>query len=63
MCMIENNTVVDTRPDSASGNASRSGFGVLASFQSEVEVHGNQLASNPVPLGAVTNSQISAART
>ncbi len=62
MCMIENNTVVDTRPD-ASGDASRSGFGVLASFQSEAEVHGNQLASNPVPLAAVTNSQISAART
>jgi hypothetical protein len=61
-CMIENNTVVDTRPDS-SGDASRSGFGVLASFQSEAEVHGNQLAANPVPLGAVTNSQISAART
>ncbi len=59
--MIEKNTVCDTRPD-ASGDPSRSGFWLLESFHSEAEVHGNQLAANPVPLGAVTNSQISAAR-
>ena len=62
MCTIERNTVIDTRPDSASGNASRRGFGVLASFQSEAEVRANELGANPVPMGAVTNSEIRAIR-
>jgi hypothetical protein len=59
-CMIEHNTVVGTRPDVASGNPTRRGFGVLASFQSLADLRGNQLASNPVPMGAVINSQIAA---
>jgi Right handed beta helix region len=59
-CMIEHNTVVGTRPDIASGNPTRRGFGVLASFQSLADLRGNQLASNPVPMGAVINSQIAA---
>ena len=58
MCMFEHNTVVGTRDDSAGGNASRRGFGLLASFQSEADVHDNQLAANPVPIGTVTNSYI-----
>jgi Right handed beta helix region len=58
MCMFEHNTVVDTRNDSASGDLSRRGFGVLASFQSEAYLWDNQLASNPVPTGTVTNSLI-----
>jgi len=60
LCMIEHNTVVDTRPDSASGNPTRKGFGVLASFQSQAELRGNQLRSNPAPMGAVIDSQIMA---
>ncbi len=60
MCMVERNTVVDTKSDSASGDQSRRGFGVLASFQSEADLRGNELASNPVPMGSVTNSQIRA---
>jgi hypothetical protein len=59
-CMLEHNTVVGTRPDIASGNPTRRGFGVLASFQSLADLRGNQLASNPVPMGAVINSQIAA---
>jgi parallel beta-helix repeat protein len=59
-CMIEHNTVVDTRPDTASGNPTRRGFGVLASFQSLAELRGNQLTANPVPMGAVINSEIAA---
>ena len=51
--MIEHNTVVGTRPDLASGNPTERGFGVLASFQSEADLRGNQLSSNPVPMGAV----------
>ena len=58
MCMFEHNTVVDTRNDSAGGDLSRRGFGVLASFQSEVALWDNELASNPVPMGTVTNSLI-----
>ena len=60
LCMIEHNTVVGTRPDIASGNPTRRGFGVLASFQSQADLRGNQLASNPVPMGAVIDSQIAA---
>jgi hypothetical protein len=59
-CMIEHNTVVGTRPDIASGNPTRRGFGVLASFQSLADLRGNELTSNPVPMGAVINSQIAA---
>jgi Right handed beta helix region len=60
MCMIEHNTVVGTRPDTASGNPTRRGFGVLASFQSQADLRDNQLTSNPVPMGAVINSEIAA---
>jgi hypothetical protein len=58
MCMIERNTVVDTQADNAGGDNSRAGFGILASFQSEADLRGNELAANPVPMGSVTNSQI-----
>ena len=60
MCMVERNTVVDTRNDSAGGDDSRRGFGILASFQSEADLRGNELAANPVPMGSVTNSLIRA---
>lgn len=63
MCMFEHNTVVDTRPDTASGDPSRRGYGVLASFQSEADLWDNELASNPVPTGTVTNSLIRRTRT
>ena len=58
LCMIEHNTVVGTRPDVASGNPTRRGFGVLASFQSQAVLRDNQLASNPVPMGAVIDSEV-----
>jgi Right handed beta helix region len=58
MCTFEHNTVIDTRADTGSGNASRRGFGVLASFQAEADLRGNQLASNPVPFGSVTNALV-----
>jgi hypothetical protein len=60
MCMVERNTVVDTRADNAGGDGSRAGFGVLASFQSEADLRGNELAANPVPMGSVTNSELRA---
>jgi hypothetical protein len=60
MCMVERNTVVDTKPDNAGGDQSRRGFGILASFQSEADLRGNELTANPVPMGSVTNSLIRA---
>ena len=59
-CMVERNTVVDTKSDSAGGDLSRRGFGVLASFGSAVDLRGNELASNPVPMGSVMNSELRA---
>jgi hypothetical protein len=58
MCTFEHNAVVDTRPDTASRDSARRGFGLLASFQSEAYVKDNQLAANPVPMGTVVNSVI-----
>jgi parallel beta-helix repeat protein len=60
MCMVERNTVVDTKNDSGGGDDSRRGFGILASFQSEADLRGNELAANPMPMGSVTNSLIRA---
>jgi parallel beta-helix repeat protein len=59
MCEVRRNTVVGTRRD-PSGNRSRRGFGVLASFLSEAELSDNDLAGNPVPAGAETSSQLRA---
>jgi hypothetical protein len=59
MCMFEHNTVVGTRPDRASGDPTRRGFGVLASFYSEADLWQNRLAGNPVAAGAVTSSTLS----
>jgi len=59
MCEIEKNTVVGTKPD-PSGDQSRRGFGLLASFQSEADLRGNELAANPVPMGSVTQALIRA---
>jgi nitrous oxidase accessory protein NosD len=58
MCMFERNTVVATRDDSAAGDRSRRGFGLLSSFQSEADVHDNRLSANPVPMGTVVQSTI-----
>jgi hypothetical protein len=58
ICMFSHNTVIGTRPDIASGNPTRRGVGLLASFLSEAEVSDNALAANPVPMGTVTNSLI-----
>lgn len=57
VCEIQRNTVVDTRPD-PSGDQSRRGLGLLASFQAEADVRDNELADNPVPMGTVMNALI-----
>lgn len=62
MCEIQRNTVVDTKPDVGSDDPSRRGFGILASFQAEADVRGNELVDNPVPLGSVTEALVRATR-
>jgi Right handed beta helix region len=56
MCMFDHNTVVGTRPDTASGLRTRRGFAVLANFQSEANLWQNRLVANPVAMGAGTSS-------
>jgi hypothetical protein len=58
MCMFANNTVVGTRPDTSSGLRTQRGFGVLASFQSEVDMWQNRLVANPVAAGQILNSTL-----
>ena len=62
MCMFAHNTVVGTRPDRASGDPTRRGIGVLASFYSEADLWENRLVANPVPVGAITNSMLQTTR-
>ena len=60
MCHIEHNLVVGTRPDEASGNLWRLGFGVLASYNSEAMLKANVLDGNPHPMRAVLDSTLAA---
>ena len=56
MCMFDHNTVVGTRPDTASGLRTRRGFAVLANFQSEANLWQNRFVANPFATGAIANS-------
>jgi hypothetical protein len=58
MCDIDDNVVVVTRPDRASGDTARLGYGVLSSYHAEVELGDNELATNPVPVGAVADAHV-----
>jgi len=49
MCSIENNTVIDT---------TGAGYAILASFQSEADLRGNQLAANPIGAAAIESSEV-----
>ena len=62
MCMFDHNTVVGTRPDASSGLRMQRGFGVLASFQSEVDLWQNRLGANPVAAGKDLNSTLKTTR-
>ena len=62
MCMFEHNTVIGTRPDAASGDPTRRGVAVLASFQSEAALWQNRFVANPVAVGAITNSMLETTR-
>jgi hypothetical protein len=58
VCDIDGNVVVATRPDRASGDTARIGYGVLSSYHAEVELGDNELGSNPVPVGTVADAHI-----
>jgi parallel beta-helix repeat protein len=49
MCDIRKNTVIDT---------TGTGFGVLASFQSEADLRQNQLSANPRPVEVLTSALV-----
>ena len=50
--------IVNHVPSRDRDNQSRRGIRVLASFQSEAYLWQNQLAANPLPSGAVVNSEV-----
>lgn len=58
MCVADGNTVVGTRPDHASGDATRAGVGLEAHYHAELAVGENDLAGNPVPTAAYVEASI-----
>ena len=58
MCDVDGNVVVATRPDRASGDTARIGYGVLSSYHAEVELGDNELRANPVPVGTVADAHV-----
>ena len=58
MCMVEKNRVVGTRPDSASGDASRDGFGLVVQYGAHAEVGPNHLDGSGVAV--FSESRVSA---
>jgi parallel beta-helix repeat protein len=61
MCMVRGNRVTGTRPDSASGNRTRAGFGLVVDYEAEAEVRDNDLARNPARVGVFLGSQVARA--
>jgi hypothetical protein len=57
MCMVEHNRVVGTRPDPASGDASRTGFGLVVQYGAHAEVGSNHLDGSGV--GVFSESRVS----
>ena len=58
MCHITGNRVLDTRPDAASGDLSRMGYGILAQYHAHVELGWNELVRSPGGVGSFLNSRI-----
>jgi Right handed beta helix region len=46
-CELEDNSVLDTRPDHASDNSLRQGYGIVVNFGSRAELRDNNLKRNP----------------
>jgi hypothetical protein len=58
MCMVEKNRVVGTRPDPASGDASRNGFGLVVQYGAHAELGPNHLDGSGVAV--FSESRVSA---
>lgn len=58
MCEISGNRVLDTRPDAASGDVSRMGYGILAQYRAHVELGPNDLVRSPGGVGSFLDSRI-----
>jgi nitrous oxidase accessory protein NosD len=59
MCEIEGNSVVGTRPDVASGDRTRMGYGVLAHYGASASLADNTLRDNRHATGAFLDARIS----
>jgi len=58
MCMVDGNRVTGTRRDSAGGNRTRAGYGLVVDYGAEAEVGRNDLARNPARLGVFLGSTV-----
>jgi nitrous oxidase accessory protein NosD len=59
-CMIEDNVVGGTRPDIASGDRTRMGFGLVAHSGAKAEIQDNELSRNASPARAFLGARITA---
>jgi hypothetical protein len=57
-CAIEHNRVSDTRPDDASGDRARAGFGIEAHFEAVAELTKNDVGRNPRGVGAFAGARV-----
>jgi hypothetical protein len=58
MCMVSGNRVARTRADTASGNRTRAGYGLVVDYGAEAELGDNDFARNPARVGAFLGSQV-----
>ena len=59
-CSIEGNTVVGTRPDLASGDRTRLGFGIVSHYGAHAELDGNRLEGNARPVASFLRATVEA---
>lgn len=58
LCAVADNVVSGTRADTASGDRTRAGFGILVSFNSRAELDGNRVDRSPGGIAAIMGSQL-----
>ena len=57
-CELRDNVVYDTRPDGASGDPTRVGFGILAHSGARAELSGNRVQRSPGGVAAVLGARL-----
>lgn len=58
MCRIDHNAVSRIRPDIASGDLTRIGYGILVHYGAQAELGGNRLSESPGGVAAVLDAHI-----